>query len=298
MSHYAKLKSSGELTKDACRAILFNSNLTSYEDINTIATENCIPASYVVAKFMKLPNRSEAVSEWIAKVPPTDALFEYISHLDRSRPLVTRKLHAAEDFKASLRQCQMDLTAHISYTLLTYGTLKGFTMWKYWTNHTTISLSPETRALVLQLPTLQLLRQAMLPPIQFRVLRSVLRRNDIELPSQDTFRRQLVSVLMINSSQTCNLETAMTVMDTSRNSFDIYELGEYTDQMVRRWMHGTTGQIKSLNVIWINSFLAKSIENCRDAEFDTRVKLARVRAELEAYERKQGMPTESQLVEA
>jgi hypothetical protein len=296
MSHYVKLKSSGELTKDACRAILFNSNLTSYEDINTIATENCIPASYLVAKFMKLPNRMEAVSEWMAKVPPTDALFEYIRHLDRSRHVVTRKLHAEEDFRASLRQCQMDLTAHISYTLSTDGTLKGFTMWKHWTVHGTNGLSPETRALVLQLPTLRVLKQAMLPPIQLRVLRSIVRRSDIELPSQDTFRRQLVSLLMSNSSQTCNLETAMTVMDTCRNSFDSYELGEYTHQMVREWMHRSTVQAKSLNVKWVNSFLEKSIENCRDAEFETRVKLARVRAELEEYDRNQGMPTEPRLM--
>ena len=247
---------------------------------------------------MKLPNRTEALSEWIAKVPPTDALFDYIRHLDRPRHLVTRKLHVEEDFRASLRQCQMDLTAHISYTLSTYGTLKGFTMWKRWTNHGTNGLSPETRALVLQLPTLQLLKQAMLPPIQFRVLRSVIRRNDIELPSQDRFRRQLVSVLMSNSSQTCNLETAMTVMDTCRDSFDSYELGQYTHQMVREWMYGSTGQGKSLNVQWVNSFLTKSIDNCRDAEFDTRAKLARVKAELEDYERKHGQLTDSQLVDA
>lgn len=240
----------------------------------------------------------EAASEWIAKVPPTDALFEYIRYLDRSRHLVTRKLHAEEDFKASLRQCQMDLTAHISYTLSTYGTLKGFSMWKHWANHGTNGLSPETRALVLQLPTLRLLKQAMLPPIQFRVLQSVIRRNDIELPSQDTFRRQLVSVLMSNSSQTCNLETAMTMLDTCRDSFDSYELGEYTHQMVREWIHGSTGQVKSLNAEWVNSFLAKSIENCRDSGFDTRAKLARVRAELEGYEREQGLLTESPLVAA
>jgi hypothetical protein len=298
MSHYVKLKSSGELTKDACRAILFNSNLISYEDINTIATENCIPASYVVAKFMKLPNRTDAVSEWIAKVPPTDALFEYIRHLDRSRHLVTRKLHVEEDFKASLRQCQMDLTAHITYTISTYGTLKGFTMWRHWANHGTKGLSPETRALVLQLPTLQLLKQAMLPPIQFRVLRSIIRRSDIELSSQDRFRRQLVFVLMSNSSQTCNLETAMIFMDTCRNSFGSYELGHYTHQMVREWIHSPTGQVKSLNLKWVNSFLTKSIESCRDAEFDTRAKLARVKAELEEYGQKHGPPTESQLVGA
>ena len=296
MTHYRKLQSSGQLTKDACRAILFNSNLTSYKNIATIATENCIPASYIVAKVIKYPNSRDFLKEWICKVPSTKALFEYIHHLDRSRQASSRNLLAEEDFKEALRQCQMDLTAHLSFILSAEGTSNAFTTWKKWVDHATIGLTPGTKALVLQLPTLQLLKRASVTPIEFSVLRFVLRHDDFKLPLQDNFRRHLVNVLMSNSSLICNLETAMMLMDSARNSFELSDIAKYTVQMIHKWMPVSLEQIDTLDKKWVAAFLEKSIENCQDADFDTRATLARIKAELEACKLKRGVPTESELV--
>lgn len=293
MTHYAKLKYSGELTKDACRAILFNPNLTSYNEINFIATETCIPASFVVAKLMKLPGRSpEMVSEWIKKVPSIDALWEYIHQLNPS--MKSKSLTAREDCKASLQQCHMDLTAHLSYILSTQGTQEGFAEWEKWVKQKIGGLSTGTKLSVLQLPTLQLLKQAIRPPASFQVIRSVIRsvilRNIIEIPHPRSFRRELVFVLMSNSSQMCNLETAMMVMHFCRPSFTSFEVGENTARMLQEWMNNPLGQSRSLDIKWVHLFLSESMYICQDdGDFETRAKLARVKAQLEGFEWKSGL---------
>lgn len=299
MSQYVKLKSSGELTKDACRAILFNSNLTSYDDINTIAAENCIPASYVIAKLMKLPDRSmKLVSEWMKKVPSIDSLFEYIHQLDRSRQLTSRSLQAREDCRASLQQCHMDLTAHLTYILSTKGVEKGYKEWDNWVHYKTSDLSSEIGAIILQLPTLRLLNEAMLPPVSYRVINSVIMHKDIELPPQRSLRRNLVSVLMNRSSSIYQLRTAMTVMDISRNSFEPEEVADYTDRMLRELMQFEHQKRFLPNIIkWLHSFLAKSIHVCQDVDFERRAKLARLKADIEDFERRGGSNVSESSVE-
>jgi hypothetical protein len=87
---------------------------------------------------------------------------------------------------------------------------------------------------------------------------------------------------MSDSSWMGNLEAAMMVMDICRGSFESVELADYTERMVQQWM--TSSQSKSIDIKWVHYFLAKSIDSCQSVDFDTRTKLARLKAELADFE--------------
>jgi hypothetical protein len=285
MTAYAQLKPSGELTKEGCRAILFNPNLTSYDHINKIAIENYIPASFVIAKLMKLDNPpKEAISNWIKKVPDIKSLWKFIGEIDgvyNKRSPIT-----IEDRNRSVQQCHMDLTAHMSYILLTNNVQSSYKEWKSWAFENKYNISTGTRQLVLKLPSLRLLKKASLEPGSNSIVRAILNWDEkvIQISSQPQFRRTLILDLVRLLIAEESPGRAARVIRMSQGCLDQNEIADYTELIIMSWM--STFDVStptSVEIRSAKSLLSWAAEECLEADMHIRARLERLSAQLQEY---------------
>ena len=271
MTVYSRLKSSGELETDSCIAILSNPNLTAYNDIELLAIENNIPASYVVAKFMKLPSRAppDIISKWIREVPSVPSIYqECIRLANQSKP---RRNLEATDPRFSLKQCRMDLAAHMSCVLETMGREAAFRRWVSWTRKATPNkLTLEMRKSLLKIPSLQLLRQALQSDDpSSAVVEQVGMLLDwdetiVNMPSQNEFRERVISFLLdaLQKPGSCpsTAERVLRILDAIPDSLGPERYLYATDVAVRK-LTDITFHDRLLDVEWVKSFIARTKEN-------------------------------------
>lgn len=293
MASYRLLKSSGELTHVECHAILFNPNLTAYTDIHTIASENCMAASFVIAKLMRLNNQPLAnLDQWINKVPSIPSLWQFVQDINSTKP-VSRNLQTKEDARRSLLLAQSDLTAHLSYIIMAQGITAGFALWKEWVRSETVSI--KSKLSVLPLPSMQLLTKSRRDPIAVDVIRAVLRFDDRAfqlLPRQPTF--DLLANLLATSPATNALpfELAAKVLQSSQDCFTPTEIADLSEQVVSKWIaaEGFTGQEE------VKTYLSWATSKSRLADMHVRARLERLKEEVECIDEKEKLGTWSAIV--
>jgi hypothetical protein len=271
MTVYTRLKTSGELKTDLCMAILSNPNLTAYSDIELIASESNIPASYVVAKLMKLSTRPhpDIISKWIRRVPPVPSIYRECIRI-ANQPKPKRNLEAT-DPRVPLKQSRMDLAAHMSYVLDTMGWETGFRRWVSWTRKGTPNkLTFEIRQSLLKIPSLQLLRLALHiedPTSEIVEEVGILLDWDesiVNVPSNNEFREQVVSFLLDAlqkpESSAATAERVLKVLDIIRKSLapERYLFAMYL--AVQKWMDASSEE-RLMDVEWVNSFVARTKED-------------------------------------
>ena len=271
MTVYTRLKTSGELKTDSCMAILSNPSLTAYTDVELIASESNIPASYVVAKFMKLSTRPppDIISKWIRRVPPVPSIYRECIRI-AIQPKPKRNLEVT-DLRDPIKQSRMDLAAHMSYVLDTMGWEAGFRRWVSWTRKGTPNkLTFEMRKSLLKIPSLQLLRLALqIEDPSSEVVEQVCVLLDwdetiVNVPSHNEFREQVVSFLLDAlqkpESSASTAERVMKILDITRNSLapERYLFAMYAG--IQKWMD-VSSERRSIDVEWVNSFLARTKED-------------------------------------
>jgi len=268
MTIYTRLKTSGELKADSCMAILSNPNLTAYADIELIASERNIPASYVVAKLMKLSTRPhpDIISKWIRKVPPVPSIYRECIRI-ANQPKPKRNLEAT-DSRVPLKQSRMDLAAHMSYVLNTTGWKTGFRRWISWTRKGTPNkLTFEMRKSLLKIPSLQLLRLALQiedPTSEVVEQVGILLDWDesiVNIPSNNQFRDQVVSFLLDAlqkpESSAATAERVLNLLDVIRKSLAPERYLSAMYLAVQQWMEAPS-EGRLMDIEWVKSFVART----------------------------------------
>lgn len=283
IAFYEKLKSSGALTKESCHAILFNSNLTDYNSIIRIALENCIPPSYVVAKLMKLDDPPPAaIHSWMKKVPPLKALWAFI-YDGHKQPM---SLGQVSNRMRCLAQAQMDLTAHMSFIIMTEGIEPAFDRWKRWLWKDL----PVPHREILKLPSLKLLHHAMQGPGNSHIIREILHWQPsllLSAPKQEFHRHWVRQFLQdcINPEEDCPYKTAISVVELSEKCLEPDETAKYTSSIVGRWVGDSTKMPASVpSIRSMKAFLYRTISGTGSASFFARAELQHWKAVLEEME--------------
>jgi hypothetical protein len=292
MASYRLLKSSGELTHVECHAILFNQNLTAYTDIHTIASENCMAASFVIAKLMRLKNQPLAnLDQWINKVPSIPSLWHFVQDINSTKTV--RNPQAKEDARRSLLLAQSDLTAHLSYIIMAQGINAGFAIWKEWVYSETVST--KSKLSVLRLPSMQLLTKSRRDPIALNVVSAVLGFDDGAfqlLPRQPTI--DLLANLLATSPATNALpfELAAKVLQSSRDCFTPTEIAELSEQVISKWIaaEDSRGQVE------VKKYLSWATSKSRLADMHVRARMERLKEEMESVDEKEKLGTWSAIV--
>jgi len=284
MAAYEELKSSGALTRESCHAILFNPNLSDYHNIDKIATENYIPASYVVAKLTKLNSPlPAAIATWMRRVPPPKFLWNFIRELTHPQPHKHHRLEEVDNRNRSLAQCQMDLTAHMSYTIIKEGIQRAFQLWESWIKKPL----PIPHRHVLKLPTLKLLHDAMQPPPTVYIIQEILSWQPallLSVPKEEFRQKWVIKFLSdcIHKSPDCPYETAISVIELSEEYLRPEDTAMYSNLIIRRW-YKDYNKSPSLvpDVELVGAFLSRMISRCERASFYMRAELERLKSFLE-----------------
>lgn len=268
MTIYSRLKISGALKSESCMALLSNPNLNSPDDIELIATENQISPSYVVAKLMKLTIRPspDILSKWMKRVPSVTSIYRECVKI-ASQPKPKRNLEAT-DPRLSLKQCRMDLAAHMSYLLETKDWETAFRRWVSWTRKGTPNELPlEMKKSVLKIPSLQLLQMA----LRFKdpnddVVTHVGMLLDwdesiVNIPTQNEFCEQVVSFLLdslpADKSAPLAAERLLRILDIVRGSLSPERYLYAMDVAVQTWMENAEDD----DLEWVQSFVARTKED-------------------------------------
>lgn len=267
MTIYTRLKTSGELKLDSYMALLSNANLVSYNDIELIATENHVPASYVVAKLMKLANRPspDIISKWIRRVPSVLSIYRECVKIS-NQPKPKRNLETT-DPRVPLKQCRMDLAAHMSYVLETRGWETGFRRWVSWTRKGTPNKLPfEMRKSLLKIPSLQVLRMALeIKDAKDEIVEQVGMLLDwdetiVNMPSQNEFRERVVLFLLDALQKSVSLpraERVLRILDIVRGSLSPEGYLDAMNVAVQTWMRNGSEE-RLLDLEWVQSFVARA----------------------------------------
>jgi hypothetical protein len=301
MTLYAKLQATGELTTDACTTILFNSNLQSYHDINTIAVETCIPASYIVAKLLKTRNPpKDALATWMNKVPSVKSLWTFIAesdHENESKNWRTSNLEASRDRKRSFQQCQMDFAARMCFIIKTKGIDHAMKIKDRWVNSPidNVEVSKERRSEVLKLASLQLAKQVAKEPERLRA-HSIAKTAHFEALSlaagQESvplaIRRKYISEIMEGFTSivghTLNLEQIANVIKTNCAILEPTVIAEYSQRCVVTWLISMSERDKvpsRSELKMANSFVSWALETSRSASLHDRGRLESLKSKLE-----------------
>jgi hypothetical protein len=298
MALYTLLKSTGKLTHVECHAILFNPNLTAYTDICAIASENCMPASFVIAKLMRLKNQPLTnFDQWIHKVPSIPSLWQFVQDIvvNKRETKRGRNPKAMDDARRSLRLAQTDLTAHLSYIIKAQGINAGFAVWKKWVYSDTVS--KKAKHLVLQLPSMQLLTKSRRDPIALNVVRAVL---DFDDGGFRLLTRQPTIDLLANLRATSPagsalpFELAARVLKLSQDCFTPTEVADLSAQVVSEWI---AAQDFSGQADKAKRYLSWAISQNRFADMYVRARLERLKEEMEHIdEEKENLGTWSAIV--
>jgi hypothetical protein len=266
MTFYVRLKSSGELTREAIHALLFNPHLNSLDDIHKIASETQIPACYVIAKLLKLNTPLVDIAPWYKKVPSITALKAYIHEHDSRYAKHTRNPESLDDWRRSLQQVQMDITAHLSYHLLKSEIRSAYNIWRGFCIQKGIAHT--TKVAMTKVPSLWLLEQALKShdEAKAQIVLAVWEwdENVIAVPQKTTRRRLIMDIIKTLSSQTLEdpkyPAIAVTVLRLNREILDADDLATCI-RLIKQSSQGCdTGQ-QTRNTI---AFLERVIERVSD----------------------------------
>ena len=279
MTIYEKLKLADELTKEACLAILFNHNLTSYADIEKIASETAIPASYVVTKLLQLHGLPDQVLQsWYSKIPSLSSLWNFIEESGVTELRKTWNIQSLEHSKQSLQQYQMDLSAHMSWNIRKHGVSKGYEVWSEWIDK---SIPTSTLKELLKPSSLQLLRRASKPPENLDSVIRIVEWDDkiMQLLSPET-RRVLILDLTDYSLETGKPSQAARFLQLHHGAISPIECVEYGEVILKHWLEhfreskvgGSLGMAKGF-VRWV-------LEQSEGTDLYTKASLERLRHQL------------------
>jgi hypothetical protein len=279
LTFYEKLKIADELTKDACLAILFNRNLTSYADVEKIATETAIPASYIVTKLLQLGNQPETnLQSWYAKVPSVSSLWSFIADSGVSELRKTWNIQTLEYSTQSLQQYQMDLAAHMLWNVRKHGVTKGFEMWSEWANK---NISAATLKQLLKPSSLQLLQRASKSSDTFDTAICIVEWDEsiLQLLSQES-RRQLILDLVDHCMETGKASQAARFIQLNHGALTPVECARYSEMVLRHWISNMADLKNPGSLGKAKSFVRWALEHCEGTDMHTRCSLERLKHQL------------------
>jgi hypothetical protein len=292
MTIYAKLKSAGELSKETCHALLSNPNLQSYDDINVVAIETQIPASYVIAKLIRTRNQSEdALATWIKKVPSVKSLWSFVGELYYAYHSTKMNLVRHSDRKRSLQQCQIDLSAHMLYTLRMKGIDGGYELWKKWVNNKPqdAEISITRKKDVLRLSSVQILQRASKESDKNQIIAEILEWDNTVLQISPPGRRRTLILQFMeqftSTSSTSRHVTAAAVLQQSHDVLEPNEIAGHSERVLSDWIShirkskSAHGEGKSAYRFY--RFLSWALEECSSADLRARGRLESFKTQLE-----------------
>jgi hypothetical protein len=295
MTLYTKLNATGELTTDACIMLLFNPNLQSYRDINTIALETCIPASYIIAKLLKTRNQpKDALATWIQKVPSVKSLWTFIAESE-SKNTGRYTLETSSDRKRSFQQCQMDFAAHMCFIMKTEGFDRALKVKIAWVSDPidNLEISREKRLEVLKLAFLQLGKQQdrvdhliALSDTKVSHLKSLALAVSMGGPLAS--RRKYISQIMEDfasvAGDSVNLARIVSVIKDNCLILGPKVVAEHSQQFVTTWLMSMSerDRVPSQHELKLaNSFISWALENSRSAPLLHRGRLESLKSKLQ-----------------
>jgi hypothetical protein len=296
MTLYTRLHATGELTTDACTTLLFNPNLQSYRDINTIAVETCIPASYIVAKLLKTRNLpKDALATWMKKVPSVKSLWTFLAESyndNESKIRRTNNLEASRDRKRSFQQCQMDFAAHMCFIIKTKGINHAMKVKDDWINNPIddVEISKERRLEVLKLAFLQLTKQVTkeeernATTVHFEALSVAAGQESVPLESRRKYISQIMEGFTSIAGNTLNFARIADVIKTNCTILEPTVVAQYSQQCVVTWLISMSerSQVPSPDQLKMaNSFVSWALENSRPASLHDRGRLESLKSKLE-----------------
>lgn len=284
MTLYARLKSFGPLSREATHALLFNPHLTSLDDINHVASETCIPASYVVAKLLKVKCPLADIESWFKKVPSMDGLTSYVRELEANSSWVhSRNLEHLYECRISIQQVQMDITAHLSYSLLQNGVKDSYEIWRRFCSASEISRP--TKITMTKLPSLWLLKQALNSKenVKPAIVSAIVDwdSNVLAVPQTATRRRLARDIITMLASETLDNvaypTNASSVLKSNKEVFEEEDIIDYAEMIVQSWRRWKTPQDSKK----IFNFLGWAMRRSTGAGLLGRARLERLKNEFE-----------------
>lgn len=279
MTIYEKLKLADELTKDACLAILFNHNLTSYADIERIASETAIPASYIVTKLLQLRGQPDQVLQsWYSKVPSLSSLWNFIEESEATELRKTWNIQSLDHSKQSLQQYQMDLAAHMLWNIRNHGVSKGYEVWSEWTDkHIPTPALKE----LLKPSSLQLLRRASKSPENLDTVVRIVEWDDkiMQLLSPES-RRVLILDLADYSLETGKPSQAARFLQLNHSAISPIECVEYSEVILKHWLEHFRESKVAGSLGMAKGFVRWALEQSEGTDLYTKASLERLRHQL------------------
>jgi hypothetical protein len=299
MTFYARLKLISQSSREDIRALLFNPNLTSLADIEEMASDACIPASYVVAKLMKLNYPISIIRRWHRKVPSISALKEFIRELDSHNTFSSRNLEIVDEWRRSIHLVQMDITAHMSYCFVKDGIKSAYGVWRGFCIDK--RLSDVTKLHATKLPSLWLLKQALKgnEDSKAKIVSAIMDWDENVLAvSQNATRtrltmdviRVILSVPMLHAAE---FDFAVRILQLNKEQLSGKGLTDCCEMLVNSW--------KKLNTPRGHQKLFKLLGHLGKMSTDfslmDRARLERSKAELAAKKPRHGESTSEVIVE-
>jgi hypothetical protein len=275
---YEKLKLADELTKEACLAILFNRNLTSYADIKMIADETAIPASYIVTKLIELGNQPNKVLEsWYSKVPSISSLWNFIKEsgvtdIHPLPPTPTPRMWNIQSLDHSIQQYQMDLAAHMWWNIRRHGVAEGHKLWSAW------SQKDIPRSILKQLlrpSSLRLLRRASESPESLDTVIRIVQWDDqiMQVLSPGSTRKLMLGLLAKPS-------LAAQFLQHHHGAITPIECAKYSETILRHWLE-IPGELKASDSLFMAKKFARwALEQSEGKDFHTKASLQRLSHQL------------------
>lgn len=279
MTLYEKLKLADELTKEACLSILFNRNLTSYSDVEKIATEAAIPASYIVTKLLQLGNQPDHIlQKWYSRIPSVSALWSFIRDSGVTELRKTWNIQSLEHSKKSMQQYQMDLAAHMWWNVRRHGAKRGYELWSEWVDKT---IPSSTLKELLKPSSLQLLQRAAKSPETLDTVIRIVEWDEsiIQLLSQES-RRNLILEVVDHCMAAGNPSQAARFIQLNHGALTSIECAQYSEMVLRHWF-STAAELKAPGSLGLaKGFVRWALEHSEGTDLHTRGSLERLKHQL------------------
>ena len=180
----------------------------------------------------------------------------------------------------------MDVTAHLSYSLLKSGITSAYDVWRGFC--VDAGVSHATRVAVTKLPSLWLLKQALKSGEEVKgdIIAAVLEWDDgvIGISQESTQRTLTMEIIKTLASESLNnaeyLWKATRVMSLSKEILDPEDIVECSDMIAKSWQRWDSPCEVAKRI----EFLGWAVKNSSGAGLLGRARLERLKAALEARE--------------
>lgn len=180
----------------------------------------------------------------------------------------------------------MDVTAHLSYSLLKNGINSAYDVWRGFC--VDVDVSHTTRVAVTKLPSLWLLKQALKSSEEVKgdIIAAVLEWDDsvIAISQESTQRTLTMDIIKTLASESLNnaeyLWKATRVMSLAKEILDPEDIVECSEMIAQSWQRWDSPREVAKRI----EFLGWAVKKSSGAGLLGRARLERLKAELEARE--------------